>query len=139
MNRRSLSLALLSVALLGEGFATAADPTEAARASVAAWLGRLDAADYSATWNTASEGFKAAVTAQGWSQAAQAVRAPLGQLRTRTQKSATVTRTLTGAPDGLYVVFQFNTVFENKAQAVETVTAKQESDGTWKVAGYFIR
>ena len=139
MNRRSLSLALLSVALLGEVLATAADPTEAARVSVAAWLGRLDAADYSATWNTAAEAFKAATTTQGWSRAAQAVRAPLGQLRTRTEKSATVTRTLPGAPDGLYVVFQFNTVFENKAHAVETVTVKQESAATWKVAGYFIK
>ena len=139
MNRRSLSLALLSAALLRQGFATAAEPTEAARVSVAAWLGRLDAADYSATWSTAAEAFKVAVTTQGWRQAAQAVRAPLGQLRTRGEKSATVTRTLPGAPDGLYVVFQFSTVFENKAQAVETVTAKQESDGTWKVAGYFIK
>ncbi|MBE0546567.1 MAG: DUF4019 domain-containing protein, partial [Rubrivivax sp.] len=138
MNRRSLSLVLLSAAVLGPGCATAADPTEAARTSASAWLARLDADDYSATWSTAAEVFKAAVSTQAWSQAAQAVRAPLGQLRTRTEKSATVTRTLPGAPDGLYVVFEFNTVFENKAQAVEMVTVKQESPATWKVAGYVI-
>jgi hypothetical protein len=27
----------------------------------------------------------------------------------------------------------------NKAQAVETVTAMKVSDGTWRVAGYFIK
>jgi hypothetical protein len=42
-------------------------------------------------------------------------------------------------PDGEYVVFQFNTSFEQKAAAVETVTAMREKDGTWHVAGYFIK
>jgi hypothetical protein len=38
--------------------------------------------------------------------------------------------TLPGAPDGEYVVFQFNTSFEQKSAAVETVTAIREKDGT---------
>jgi hypothetical protein len=46
---------------------------------------------------------------------------------------------LPGAPDGSYVVFQFDTVFEQKAAAVETLTAGREPDGTWHVIGYFIR
>jgi hypothetical protein len=29
--------------------------------------------------------------------------------------------------------------FEKKAQVVETVTPVQQSDGTWKVSGYFIK
>lgn len=106
---------------------------------VSEWLGKLDAADYASTWATASEVFKVAVTAQAWSQAVQSARTPLGQLRTRTQTSANFTRTLPGVPDGEYVVLQFNSVFEKKAQAIETVTTRRESDGTWKVAGYFIK
>ena len=47
--------------------------------------------------------------------------------------------TLPGAPDGEYVVLQFDTSFEQKAAAVETVTTIREKDGTWHVGGYFIR
>jgi len=37
------------------------------------------------------------------------------------------------------VVFQFSTSFENKASAVETVTAMKGEDETWRVAGYYIK
>ena len=40
---------------------------------------------------------------------------------------------------GEYVVIQFNTVFDNKQSAVETVTSVLDKDGKWKVAGYFIK
>jgi len=44
-----------------------------------------------------------------------------------------------GAPDGKYVIIQYDTVFENKASAVETVTPMVDPDGSWRVSGYFIR
>jgi hypothetical protein len=34
---------------------------------------------------------------------------------------------------------QFDTSFENKKSAVETVTFMREKDGTWKAAGYYIK
>ena len=46
---------------------------------------------------------------------------------------------LPGAPDGEYVVFQFDTQFERKRAAVETVTPMRDPDGSWRVSGYFIR
>ncbi len=46
---------------------------------------------------------------------------------------------LPGAPDGQYVVIQYDTEFENKKSAVETITPMLEKDGTWKVSGYFIK
>ena len=46
---------------------------------------------------------------------------------------------LPGAPDGEYVVFQFDTQFERKRAAVETVTPMCDPDGSWRVSGYFIR
>ena len=82
--------------------------------------------------------FKSAVSVQSWQQASQAVRGPLGAVRSRSDKSATYTKTLPGAPDGQYVIIQFNTTFENKATAVETVTTALDRDGKWRVAGYFI-
>jgi hypothetical protein len=44
-----------------------------------------------------------------------------------------------GAPDGKYVVMQFDTSFEAKKTTIETVTFKLEKDGQWKSAGYYIK
>jgi hypothetical protein len=46
---------------------------------------------------------------------------------------------LPGAPDGEYVVIQYESSFEHKQAAVETVTPMLDKDGTWRVSGYFIR
>ena len=83
--------------------------------------------------------FKGAVTQPDWSQMAAGVRTPLGQLVSRTLKSRQYAETMPGAPDGRYVVLQYDTVFEHKASAVETVTPMADPDGVWRVAGYFIR
>ena len=53
--------------------------------------------------------------------------------------SKTFMTELPGAPDGRYVVIQFDTAFENKASSVETVTPMADPDGAWRVAGYFIK
>jgi hypothetical protein len=42
-------------------------------------------------------------------------------------------------PDGKYVVIQYDSVFEQKASAVETVTPMLDSDGAWRVSGYFVQ
>ena len=44
-----------------------------------------------------------------------------------------------GAPDGNYVVLQFDASFEKKASSIETATFVEEKAGTWKAAGYFIK
>ncbi|WP_418315596.1 DUF4019 domain-containing protein [Piscinibacter sakaiensis] len=140
MNRR-LALALLvlllstapTVALAG------ADVDPAARPAAAEWLQKVDTSNYSGSWETAALMFKSAVSVQAWEKAAQSVRAPLGALRKRAERSATASSVLPGAPDGKYVVFQYDAVFENKATAVETLTLAQDRDGMWRVAGYFIK
>ena len=52
-------------------------------------------------------------------------------------KTATFTRSFAhGAQDGEYVVIQFDTRFENKAAAVETITPMRQRNGAWKVSGF---
>jgi len=34
---------------------------------------------------------------------------------------------------------QFDTSFANKKAAIETVTPMLDTDGTWRVAGYYIK
>lgn len=76
---------------------------------------------------------------QKWVEAAKTVRGPLGPVKSRAVKSSTATKTLPGAPDGEYVVLQFNAAFEKKAAALETITVLREPDGQWRVVGYFVR
>ncbi|MGA7319684.1 MAG: DUF4019 domain-containing protein, partial [Candidatus Sulfotelmatobacter sp.] len=66
-------------------------------------------------------------------------RDPLGKMLSRKLKSATYTTTLPGAPDGEYVVIQYESGFEHKQSAVETVTPMLDKDGKWKVSGYYIK
>jgi hypothetical protein len=140
--RRVLPAALVLVLALIAGAPVVraqVSDTRAAQAVTEVWLSLLDQQNYAASWDTAAILFKKAMTAEKWQAAVQTVRAPLGQLKSRTLKSATSVPTLPGAPDGEYVVFQFDTVFERKAAAVETVTTMREEDGTWHVGGYFIK
>jgi hypothetical protein len=69
----------------------------------------------------------------------QASRAPLGKLISRNIKSAVYKTSLPGAPDGQYVVIQFESSFEHKKSAIETVTPSLGDDGQWRASGYFIR
>ena len=91
------------------------------------------------SWDIAGSYFKNSVTLEQWEQAMRGARTPLGTVRSRTLKSATSATSLPGAPDGNYVVMQFDTSFEQKEGGVETVTAVQETDGIWRIVGYFIK
>ncbi len=110
-----------------------------AEKSVLSWLSLTDRGQYGQSWSDAASLFQAAISSADWVRSLTAVRSPLGQLKSREVSSATFARTLPGAPDGEYVVFQFSTSFENKASAIETVTAMKDQDETWRVAGYYIK
>ena len=60
-------------------------------------------------------------------------------LVSRKLKSTQFATSLPGAPDGEYVVIQFEASFGNKRASVETVTPMLEKDGQWRVSGYFIK
>ena len=114
-----------------------AEKTAIARAS--AWLSLVDQGNYVESWNQASGFFKAAVTQEQWQQSLRAFRLPLGKVVARKLKSKQYTTTLPGAPDGEYVVIQYETTFENKQSATETVTPMLDKDGKWRVSGYYIK
>ncbi|MCI0409445.1 MAG: DUF4019 domain-containing protein, partial [Acidobacteria bacterium] len=91
------------------------------------------------SWDEAAQLFKGAVTKDKWKETLAAVRNPLGRLVSRKPKSRQYAETLPGAPDGKYVVIQYDASFENKKTAVETVTPMLDGDGKWRVSGYFIK
>ena len=137
MNIRACWLAILLVVVPLVGSA-AEDKEEAAKRAALEWLALVDAMQYEASWKEAALLFKAQISTSDWAKAVVAARSPLGGLVARDLMSATYATSLPGAPDGEYVVLQFQTRFENKAQAVETVTPMLD-EGHWRVSGYYIR
>ncbi|MBM3802836.1 MAG: DUF4019 domain-containing protein [Acidimicrobiia bacterium] len=121
------------------GAAEVAEKEKAAVSAAKKWLSKVDEGKYAESWKEAAEYFKNAVTKEQWEQSLQAVRKPLGKLVSREVKKQSYQRSLPGAPDGEYVVIQFQTVFENKKSAVETVTPMIDKDGSWRVSGYFVK
>ena len=104
-----------------------------------AWLALVDAGKYQESWQQAAENFKNIVEQNQWESSMVAYRKPLGNVLSRNLMFKKYTNTLPGAPDGEYVVIQYKTSFENKASAVETVTPMLDSDGIWRVSGYYIK
>ena len=94
--------------------AAAKDAAEAART----WLAAADEGRGAETWNLAAADFQYRIAAEQWQRALAAARAPLGTLRTRSSISARHATSLPGAPDGDYVVMQFQSEFEHKASAL---------------------
>jgi len=70
---------------------------------------------------------------------AKTVRLPLGKVISRWVMSKTPTKNVPGGPDGEYVIIQFKTSFENKADSIETVTPMLDKDGARRVSGYYIK
>jgi len=110
-----------------------------ATASAQSWLAQIDSGNYAKSWKEASAYFQGALTEKGWVDALNGARKPLGKLLSRKLTKVQNAQSLPGAPDGNYVVMQFDTSFANKKSAVETVTFMQEKDGKWKAAGYYIK
>ncbi len=102
------------------------------------WLAFGDEGNWGATWDNAARTFQQALPKPKWEAKAVAVREPLGALVERKILVVKYETSLPGAPDGEYVVIQFNARYENKAHAVETVSVVKEDDGMWRVTGYFI-
>ena len=108
-------------------------------AAAQSWLGGIDSGNYVNSWKQASSYFQGAVTEKNWTDALTGARRPLGKLLARNLVKTQSVTSLPGAPDGNYLVMQFETSFENKKSAVELVTFVREKDGSWRSAGYYIK
>ena len=129
---------IVILAFLQPLWADSAKEINAQKASDA-WLAMVDDGRYSKSWQNTSSYFKNFVDEKQWEKALNSVRKPLGEVLSRKAISKNYTRTLPGAPDGEYVVIQYETSFQNKASAIETVTPSLEKDGIWRVSGYYIK
>jgi hypothetical protein len=136
--KRSITI-IMGVLMLGVCAWAQGKSTQQAEKAAQSWLSLVDKGDYASSYAEAASFFKSAVTREQWEKALSASRGPFGKLLSRKLKSADLKTSLPGAPDGRYVVLQFETSFENKKEAVETVTPMLDKDGEWRVSGYFVR
>jgi len=134
------SILVFTVLLCVSAFAQSPQkPEQLAQASSDAWLTIVDSGKYANSWDETAQSFKAAVTKEQWQTALDTNRAPQGKVLSRKLKSAIYTKNPPSAPEGEYVVIQYDTDFEHKPGAVETVVPNLEKDGKWRVSGYFIK
>jgi hypothetical protein len=138
MKKRSFCLlGLIFVALWMS--ACSQDKKVVAEGAASNWLKLVDSGNYAQSWDDTGNVLKANVARDQWQELLVRNRAPLGSLISRKLKSAEYTTQLPGAPDGQYVVLQYESSFEHKNSASETVTPALDKDGKWRVCLYTVK
>jgi len=85
------------------------------------WLELIDSSQYESSWDETGKTFQARVSHQ-----------------MRNIRQGNEHETLPGAPDGIYAVLLFDSIFKNKHECVEKIVI-ENSDQKWRVVGYFIQ
>jgi len=108
-----LGVLVLSLSCCGMAVHAEDNFEKGAMAAAETWLGHVDAGDYAGSRREASTYFQRAITEQAWVASLNGVRTPLGPRLSRQLKQVQHTQSMPGAPDGDYVVMQFDTSFAN--------------------------
>jgi hypothetical protein len=133
-------LAALCMVWLVTGTAIAQDPrASAAQAAARDWLMLIDRGDAQASWDAASERFRATMPVSVWGDELRKERIPLGAMRSRAGLNTSFKKIFPGVPEGDYALVSFETSFAKRPQGHETVTLEHGDDGNWRVVGYFVR
>jgi hypothetical protein len=102
------------------------------------YLALLDDGQYESTWDAMSPFFKLLHDQYLWQGKQQAIRDAYGPLKSRLIRLSSQRQTYKNSPDGNYVVVQFDTVFRNKAKAVETVVLDCQNTFECTIRDYII-
>jgi len=127
------------ISIIGCSPSSSSEAENEALKTATSWLALVDSEKYEESWEESAEFFKGAVPKEQWQQSMQSVRKPIGKNISRKLQSKLYLTSLPGAPDGEYVVIKFDSSFENKRNALETVTPMLDKDGQWRISGYFMK
>ncbi len=103
------------------------------------WLQLIDDGHYAQSWSEASPVFQQAVDKARWTEILNALHTPLGTRLSRQLHTSELYEVLPASPGGPHLVLQFSTRFENKPDAIETVTFTRDPDGAWRASGYYVK
>ena len=106
-------------------------------AAATAWLRLVDELEYRKSWSEASALLRAEVSQADWVNNLSNMRGPLGGLKQRVVTSSEYHESLDGIPDGNYVLFTYDSSYENREHATEIVALAQEANSSWRVIGYY--
>jgi hypothetical protein len=101
-----------------------------------AWMALLDRGSYSEAWKKAAASMHDCISQADFDEEMQALRGPLGKVKSRDIKSQRQMTNPTGLPEGDYCFLSYTTTFENKPNVAETLMLELEPDGIWRIAAY---
>jgi len=133
-----LATTLVLIAFFAVSLISCEKPKEKTAIQVAEnWLVLIDGEKYLESWEGLSNLYKANDTKEKWVDHYNRYRKPLGKLIGRKLINKNVT-SYSEAPEGEYIIFQYEAPFENKKLAAEAVSIVKDQDGKWRILGYFI-
>ena len=100
------------------------------------WLALMDQHQYGAAWLDSGPLFQDLITQDQWIAAMQALRRPLGQVRTRQVTTHQATQTLPGGTQGYFMIIRYNTSFSGKSSMIEILKLMMISHEQWRVISY---
>lgn len=116
------------------------DIPKEATAAADQWVKLIDNGDYDKSYDQATAFFRKAVTKSNWASQVKDARSPLGSVKSRKLLEGKYRASdIDAEPDMNSVDLEYETNFEKKDKAVETVSLSKEADGAWRVAGYYIK
>ncbi len=100
------------------------------------WLALVDQGRYGESWDAGSTTFKMTIPRKEWIQAMNALRKPIGPVKSRKIIDIGTAENPKGLPAGEYMVYFYETEFSGKPKASELLTLVLERDGQWRVLTY---
>lgn len=112
--------------------------TATAAAAAGSFVTLLDAKVPGDAWQMFTPFAQISKPRDQWQELQQTLRTAYGPLEKRTLRGVTLQNRYTMLPDGRFAIVQFDTSFDKKQGAIETVVLARFEDGRWRVHDYVI-
>jgi len=119
--------------------ASDSDILEKVEHNARSWLELVDNNEYAESWRISSIELREKMSESDWIKSITATRMPLGSADNRYIATAGQTNSLSGLPNGEYIVLLFYTTFTSKGLVMETITLAKQQNGAWLVAEYTVK
>ena len=103
------------------------------------FLKQLDQGQNSESWQAMSDLFQTFNNQDHWQTRQQAIRTSYSSLLSRELKNVSYRTTFNLSPDGEYVIVQFRSSYQNKAESIETVVLDCSSGPECSIREYVIQ
>lgn len=112
---------------------------DSSQKNVENWLTLVDQGRYDLSWEEGAKKFQMTMPKDGWVKIVESWREPLGALEKRNLADIRVAENPPGMPAGQYLVYVYQSSFQNKKDVVEVLTITQNETGEWKVLTYNLK